>query len=144
MSLITSTAGARARSGNATKVGIAPPSTLIASSSVRTLGGVVPSGTSGWHMSRGLYPLRAGGKLLERVTGRRDQTLAPTDRPGDLRDVEVAVRVERQTVRCAEVPVAARIGRAPGLVDRTVITEPRQDGTAVVEHRDAARTVARD
>src|SRR5947208_9276014 len=142
MSLITSTAGARARSGNATKVGIAPPSTLIASSSVRTLGGVVPSGTSGWHMSRGLYPLRAGGELLERVTGRRDQTLARADRPGDLGNVEVAVRVERQTVRCAEVPGATRIGGAPGFVDRTIIAEPCPDRAAVVEERDAALTVA--
>src|SRR5438128_8762419 len=95
-------------------------------------------------MSRGRYPLGASGELLERVTGRRDQTLAHTDRPGDLRDVEIAVRVERQTVRCAEVPVAARIGRAPGLLDRTVVAEPREHGAAVVEHRDAARTVARD
>src|SRR5437667_11750574 len=97
MSLITSTAGARARSGNATNVGIAPPSTLIASSSVRTLGGVVPSGTSGWHMSRGLYPLRAGGELLERVTGRRDQTLARSERTGDVRDVEFYGRDYDQT-----------------------------------------------
>src|SRR2546428_4469400 len=144
MSLITSTAGARARSGNATKVGIAPPSTLIASSSVRTLGGVVPSGTSGWHMSRGLYPLRAGGELLERVTGRRDQTLARAERPGDFRDVEVAIRVEGQTVWRAKVPWTTRIGRAPGLVDRTIVAEPCQDGAAVVEDRHTTRQVSGD
>src|SRR5438309_5093605 len=141
---MTSTAGARARSGNATTVGIAPAPTAIASSAVRTSGGVVPSGTSGWHMSRGLYPLGAGGELLERVTGRRDQTLAHTDRPRDFRDVKLAVRVEGQAVRCAEIPVAARIRRAPGLVERTVVTEPRQESAAVVEHRDATRPVARD
>src|SRR5438552_11739243 len=95
-------------------------------------------------MSRGLYPLGASGELLERVTGRRDQTLARADRPGDLGNVEVAVRVERQTVRCAEVPGATRIGGAPGFVDRTIIAEPCQDRAAVVEDRDAARTVARD
>src|SRR5437899_4482057 len=141
---MTSTAGARARSGNATSVGIAPPPTAIASSAVRTSGGVVPSGTSGWHMSRGLYPLGAGGELLQRVTGRRDQALAHTDGPGDLGDVEVAVRVERETVGRAEVAGPTRIGRAPRLVDRAIVAEPRENGAARIDDRDAARTVARD
>src|SRR5207244_12551889 len=77
-------------------------------------------------------------ELLERVAVRRDEIVAHADRPGDLRDVEVAVRVERETVRRAEVSRTAGIGGAPDLIPRTVVAEARDDRAALVADRDAA------
>src|SRR2546428_2529434 len=82
--------------------------------------------------------------LLERVAVRRDEIVAHADRPGDLRDVEVAVRVERETVRRTEVPRTTRIGGAPGLVRRAVVAEARDDRAALVADCDAAREVTLD
>src|SRR2546428_10534403 len=78
-------------------------------------------------------------ELLERVAVRRDEIVAHADRPGDLRDVEVAVRVERETVRRTEVPRTTRIGGAPGLVRRAVGAEARDDRAAPGADCDAAR-----
>src|SRR3989442_10724088 len=83
-------------------------------------------------------------ELLERVAVRRDEIVTHADRPGDLRDVEVAVRVERETVRRAEVSRTAGIGAAPGLIPRTVVAEARDDRAALVADRDAAREVTRE
>src|SRR2546428_13815928 len=78
-------------------------------------------------------------ELLQRVAVRRDEIVAHADRPGDLRDVEVAVRVERETVRRAEVPRTTRIGGAPGLVPRAVVAEARDARAPLAADRDAAR-----
>lgn len=43
------------------------------------------------------------------MTAEWHETLARADRPGDLGDIEIAIRVERQAVRRAEVTRAARI-----------------------------------
>src|SRR5437899_8652595 len=83
-------------------------------------------------------------ELLERVAVRRDEIVTHADRPGDLRDVEVAVRVEREPVWRAEVPRTAGIGGAPGLVPRTVVADARDDRAALVTDRDAAREVTLD
>src|SRR2546425_1501541 len=83
-------------------------------------------------------------ELLERVAVRRDEVVAHADRPGDLGDVEVAVRVEREPVWRAEVPRTAGIGGAPGLLQRTVVAEACDDRAALVADRDAAREVTLD
>src|SRR5437899_11976637 len=83
-------------------------------------------------------------ELLERVAVRRDEIVAHADRPGDLRDVEVAVRVERETVRRGEVSRTAGIGGAPGRVPRAAVAVAGDDLAALAADRDAARAVPLD
>src|SRR2546428_13041394 len=80
-------------------------------------------------------------ELLERVAVWWDEIVTHADRPGDLRDVEVAVRVERETVRRAEVSRTAGIGAAPGLIPRTVVAEARYVLSAFAAVRAPARAL---
>jgi hypothetical protein len=84
------------------------------------------------------------GELLDRVTTGRNEVLAHADRPRDLGHVQVAVRVEGESVWRAEVAGAARIGGAPGLVDGTLIAETGEDVPALIDERYPARTMVFD